>query len=428
MDSLLILTNIAVVLLLGLLCSFLAKKLKISDVLVLLLLGILIGRLAYNGQPLFVFDNIFITAVGVLALVMVVFDSASRFRLDEKNSFSRPAFKMIGWFFLFTILIIPSFTNILFFKSISLNNVLLSLILTLIIVGTDLDAVIVMLSDYGSARAKKVLGLLHTEATLNTFLVVVLPFIVLDIINNLSIGQTGAAISFWSQLWMLVLQLIVGIGAGVVIGLVILRTMQRFYHHHVSPIILVAAALLAYVVAEHLGGNGAFAVASLGFLFGSFYVKEKPKLQEFSSMLSNMLEILIFIILGILIRLPLTFDFITKSLLIFILIVICRLAAVFVSTRKSDYSLKEKFFISLSLPKGIAVVVVVFFFALYNEQSFATILNLVLAVTIYSLLLSLVLDKLSRIFLGNNAGNSHGKNIIRNREIKRKKKRLADLS
>jgi len=413
MDALLALTNIAVVLLLGLLCSLLAKKLRISDVLVLLLLGIILGRLAYNGQSLFVFDDSFIIAVGVLALVMVVFDSASRFRLDEKNNFSRQSFKLIGWFILFAILTVPSFTNILFFKSISLVNVLLSLILTLVLVGTDIDAVIVMLSNCVGSRAKKVLGLLHIEATLNTLLVVVLPFIIIDIINNLALGQQGAAISLGNQLWMLLLQLIVGIGAGVVVGLVILKAMQRFYHHHISPIVLVAAALLAYVVAENLKGNGALAVASLGFLFGSFYVKEKPRLQEFSYMLSNALEILVFVLLGIIIRLPLSADFILKSLLIFLLVVISRLAAVFVSLRKTDYSLREKFFISLNLPKGIVVVAVIFFLALYDEQRFTLMLNIIFAVTVYSLLLSLVLDKFSGKFLDSN--NERKNQVIKNK-------------
>ena len=289
MDALLVLTNIAVLLLLGSLCSALAKKLRISDVLVLLLLGLVIGRISYNSQSLFAFDNSLLAAIGVLALIMVVFDTASRFRLKEHSAFSPQAFRITGLFVLFNILLVPLFFSLIFFQEISLMNVLLSLIFALVVIATDLDAVLVMLKDYAGQKAKSLISLLQTEAIISTGLMVIIPFIIIDIIRNIWLLQTSASSSPWNLLMLLIFQLIVGIGSGVVVGLIVLRSLQKLYSHNFSSVSLLAGVLIAYLLAENLGGNGALAVAALGFLFGRFYVKEKPKLQEFSYMLSNSL-------------------------------------------------------------------------------------------------------------------------------------------
>lgn len=394
MDALLVLTNIAVLLLLGSLCSLLAKKLGISDVLVLLLLGVVVGRISYNNQSLFVFDNSLLVAIGVLALIMVVFDTASRFRIKEHSAFAPKAFGIIALFVFLNILLVPLFFSLVFSQDMSLTSLLVSLVLALVVIATDMDAVMVMLKDYVGLRAKNILSLLQVEAIISTGLVVVIPFIIIDIIRDVWLLQTGASSSAWNLITLLGFQLIVGVGSGVVVGLIVLRTLQKLYSHHFSSISLLAGVLIAYLLAENLGGNGALAAASLGFLFGKFYVRDKPKLQEFSCMLSNAVEILVFIILGLIIRIPFTFEFILGSLLIFLIILLTRMGAIFTVLRK-DYSLREKLFMGMNMPKGIATAVILLSLALYGYTPFELLLQVMLAFMIYSLILSTIVDKLS---------------------------------
>jgi NhaP-type Na+/H+ or K+/H+ antiporter len=398
MDAFLALANIAIILLLGSLCSLIAKKLRISDVLVLLLLGILLGRFAFGGQSLFEFDSSFLLGIGVLALVMVAFDSASRFRIKEKSAFSHVAFRLIGFFALFSLLLLPIFTSLLFFKEVNMISLLLSTIFALVVVGTDLGSVVVLLKDYAGERVNKIFEVLKTEAILSTLMVVILPFIVIDILKDVLLWQEGLLSSFGAQLPLLLFQLIIGLGAGVVVGLIILRTFQRFYSPQFSPISLIAGVLVAYLLAESIGGNGTLSVAVLGFLFGSFYVKEKPNLQEFSSMLSSALEILVFVILGIIIKVPLTADFIFKSLLLFVLLLITRFAAVFLSMKKG-FAFREKLLISLNMPKGLAVAVIIFALSLYHYAQLDIVLQIILAITIYALILSSIIDRFSNRFI-----------------------------
>jgi len=399
MDALLVLTNIAIILLLGILCSLLSKKLRISNILVLVVLGIILGRFAYKGQPLFIFDPSFLVGISILALVMIVFDGSSRLRLKEISALSLPSLKIIGYFMFFSILMITYFTNLLFFESINVQNILFSIIFSVIIIGTDPGSVFVMLKDFVSEKAKRVLGLLQIEAIINTPLIVIIPFLILDLINNLQLGKGDFISSFIAQIPAFLAQIIVGVGAGVVIGLIVFKTMQKVYSHQFSPVGIITATLLAYILAENLQGNGVLAVATLGLLFGNLYVKEKTQLQEFSYMLSNALEILVFVLVGLIIKFPLTSAFFFKSFFLFCLLVLSRTASVFIALKKEDYSFKEKLFISLNMPKGIAVAVVAFTFSLYKVAQMGMMLSLILVFIIYSLVLSSVIDRFSKKFI-----------------------------
>lgn len=400
MDPLLVLTNIAIILLLGILCTVIAKKLKLSNILFLVVLGIVLGRLVTNnGEPVFTFEPSFLVAIGILALVMIVFDGASRFRLREIDKLSVMALRIIGYFMFFTVLTITYLTNVLFFANVNIQNILFSIIFAVVIVGTDPGSVFVMLKDFVSERAKKVLGLLQIEAIANTPLIVLIPFLLLDIIYNLGLGQGNFISSFVMQIPAFIAQIIVGVGAGVVVGLVVFKTMKNFYSHDLSPVGIITAALLAYILAENLQGNGVLAVATLGLMFGNFYVKEKLQLQEFSYMLSNILEILVFVMIGLMIKFPLTSEFFFKSFFLFSFLVLSRAASVFIALRKEDFTFKEKLFLSLNMPKGIAVAVVAFTLSLYEAEQMGAMLSLILVFMLYSLILSSVIDRFSKYFI-----------------------------
>lgn len=399
MDALLVLTNIAIILLLGILCSLLSKKLRIPNVLFLVVLGIILGRVSYNQQPLFIFDSSFLVGIGSLALVMIVFDGASRFRFRELDTFSLSSFKIIGYFILFSIILLTFFTVFLFFSELSVINILFAVMFAVIVIETDPGSVFTMLREYISDKTKKTLDVLEIEAVMNTPIVLVLSFVLLDLIKNLMQGQGDFVSSFISQIPVLLAQIVVGVGAGMVVGLIVFKTMQKAYSHEFSPVAIITAALLSYILAENLNGNGVLSVATLGLLFGNIYVKEKFQLQEFSYMLTNALEILVFVLVGLMIRIPLTNEFIVNSLFLFSLLVLARLGAVFVTLNKKDYSFREKLFMSLVMPKGIAVAVIVFTFSLSYYQQMSVILNLLLAIIIYSLLLATVMEKLSGLFL-----------------------------
>ena len=62
------------------------------------------------------------------------------------------------------------------------------------------------------------------------------------------------------------------------------------------------AAILSFILAENLGGNGVLAVTTMGLFVGNMIVKEKGSITEFASLFSLMLELLVFVLLGLVIE------------------------------------------------------------------------------------------------------------------------------
>ena len=123
MDALLFLTNLVVILFLGVIFTIISKKLRISNVLVLILLGLFMKFInaVMNQNDIFKFDfsASFLVAISILGLAMVVFDGSSRFKLKEVDAMSSHSLRLVGIFLLFNIILVAFVTNLLFFNSFS---------------------------------------------------------------------------------------------------------------------------------------------------------------------------------------------------------------------------------------------------------------------------------------------------------------------
>src|SRR3989338_1630344 len=111
---LLILTYLAVILLIGILTSIVSDKFKIPNILLLLLIGMMLGRLEYNNVPLIKFDELFLTGMSILALVMIVFDSASGFKLERVDYFSLHTLWLSVVFMVFNLIFLTLFAMLIF--------------------------------------------------------------------------------------------------------------------------------------------------------------------------------------------------------------------------------------------------------------------------------------------------------------------------
>ena len=383
------LTYLGIILLAGLLTSILSNKLKIPHILLLLLIGIGIGKVQYNGNPLIFFPELFLTGISILALVMIVFDAASRFKPGKLDYFSLHTLWMSIIFLIFNLVFLTFFTTIIF----DIKSIFLSLMFAALMSGTDPAAVILILKNLNH----KVFDFLKLEALLNTPLVVLLPFLILDLERTV---QDQILIStFIGQFGPLLQQLIVGVGTGVLIGLIMFKFMKKQYSIVLSPLAVITSALLAYTIAENIHGNGVLAVASMGILFGKVYLKQKFQLQEFSTVFSSSLEILVFVLIGLIVSMPFTMEFFLKSSLLFALYLLIRFFAIAFSLRGMNFNLKEKIFMSLNVQKGIAVAVVAFSLANLGIAGMDTILNLVLAFMLYSIILSAIALRASGFFI-----------------------------
>jgi NhaP-type Na+/H+ or K+/H+ antiporter len=197
-----------------------------------------------------------------------------------------------------------------------------------------------------------------------------------------------------------------GIGAGIFIAVILFKIIQKKYSVFYSPLAVIVAALLAYVLAENLDGNGVIAVVSLGIFFGNVYVREKIALLSTESILTKALFIFVFVLIGLLIKIPLTKEFFISSLILFAVYLVIRYISAAVSFMKDKMSAKEIIFIALNAPKGLSTVAVVFLFAInnipgsvYYIPGIDIVLNITLMFVLYSIVLSSIVCSFQSWFL-----------------------------
>ena len=388
MAALFYLTAISVLLLAGIICSIISNKLKISNILLLILTGLLLGSIKYQGEKI-ALSPVFLTSISIIALVMILFDSTSRLKLKTFDTLSFKAMRL-AFVFLILNIILLTIPVMLIYGIVGdslFQSIILALIFSALMSATDSAAVLVLLKGFSGRVAR----LLEIESIINTPLSVILPFLFLDLFYN--IGTTiNISTLFENSIIPFLTQIIVGLGAGVFIGLLIFKLMRKKYSDQLSPIALITSALLTYIIAENLGGSGVIAVVSLGLLFGNISIKQKRTLNEFSSMFSNSLEILVFILIGFSISIPWSILFFIKSILLFIIYILIRYVAVNLTFRK-EYTKKEKVFMTLNISKGIAVAVVVFSLMILNIPTLNSLLPLILIFMIYSIATSTIAEK-----------------------------------
>lgn len=396
-DSLIYLTYFGIILLLGLIASIFARKYNIPNFLILIVTGMVLHNITYEGSRLIDFPQIFITTLSLLALVIIVYDGASRFKVKQFDALSFTALRLSLNFMLLNVLLLTSAVSLLFLDF-SMISLFVASIFAFIMSGTDPAAMLSLVAE----KRNKVISLLYLESVINTPLIVLFPFIVLDLFyaleDNLSFDY------FLQQISPFALQIVVGIGVGVMIGLIAFRIMRNNFSPTLSPLAILVTSTLTYILSESLGGNGVLGVTVAGFIFGNFKLKGKEQLIKFSNIFSIILEILVFFLIGFLIDIPFNFAFIFKSIILFIIYVFIRYLSVTLTLVKSDFSFREKLFISLNIPKGIAVAVVAstlfaYVGGVHAIPNLDLVLNLTLVFIIYSLVLSTFVVRKSNYFI-----------------------------
>ncbi len=383
MDPVIILLIIGSIFFLGLLSSILSDKMHIPNMLLLILVGIFLSNLPMVDGYANPFDNmVLISTIGTIALILIVFSYTSRFRVKDFDNLSMDAGLITVYSVVFSLLLLTFVAHFLLKL-----NIGLSLIFAASLLGTDPSSVAQFLPNIKN----KSLKLLFVESIINSPITVLLPILFLDFVKNMP--KAGELLV--SFLTSFLSQIVTGIGAGFVIGLVFFKFMRKNYSTALSPIALITAAILSYGLAEVLDGNGIFAVTTLGLFYGSISLKNKFLLSQYSRELSEILEIFVFVMIGFLFRIQyLNLAFILKLIVIFAIYLFSRWLAVMLALRKSTYSKFEKRFITFLCPKGVVTVAIILMISLSNYLS-PEIINLLIGFIFVSQLFSTIFAKVS---------------------------------
>jgi cell volume regulation protein A len=188
------------------------------------------------------------------------------------------------------------------------------------------------------------------------------------------------------------------------VGIILFKVIRRKFSKTYTPLAMIVAALLAYVLAENIGGSGVLAVTTLGLFVGNIYTREKmSEVLTLESLFAKSLYILVFVLVGFIIKIPMEKDFFISAAILFAAYIVIRYASVAFCfrSREDGYSFKEKIFMTLNMPKGIAVAVVVFTLATYNipgTASYMPGIKTVLDLTLLFMLITIIMSSIATYF------------------------------
>src|SRR5699024_5617628 len=158
----------------------------------------------------------------------------------------------------------------------------------------------------------------------------------------------------------LFLQLALGIAGGLLIGWIAVQCMTR-YSFLSSPgrtIFLFAIALIAYALPSVLGGNGYLGVYFCGILMGNHYLPEKRSMVHFFDVLTEICQMAIFFLLGLLVTPSQLPDVFLPALSIMVFLTFLgRPAAVFCILAPFRASLAQMSLVSFAGLRGVASIV-----------------------------------------------------------------------
>ncbi|HDP73890.1 MAG TPA: hypothetical protein ENN46_02960 [Candidatus Woesearchaeota archaeon] len=382
MNPSLSITFLGVIFLVGITLSILSSRLKIPNMLLLIVAGFLISIHPYivENNPMGIEV---VATIGVLSLILIVFDSTSRIKLKEFDKLSYDATKLTTVCSLLLIVI----AGLVMFFFLGVSSLAVALIFGSLLIGSDPSAIASLIE----VKQNKALRLLLIESIFNSPLTVVIPLIIVDYVRLVP----GASMSFMDTfLVSFIAQVVAGIGAGFLVGIVIFKLMRNKYSEKLSPVAIFTAAILAYSLAELVKGSGIFAVTTLGLFFGNVYFKNKDILQHYSSVVAEIMQILVFVLIGFAFSFKeISLAFMLKLFLVFAVLCLVRMLAVLLVFRNSSYSQLEKLFLTFSFPKGIAAAVAIIAVQMTGLLS-TELINLAIGVLFLSVVFSTVSIKI----------------------------------
>ena len=356
MNTSLIIISLSILFFLGHILNWFFIKTKVPDLLILIILGILLGPMAFNLIDPEAHLGKTGAILGVVTLIVILYEGGLHLSFKDlvESSLSALSLSLLSFFsiaFLSTLILLPflPFT--------------LSLLVGLGVGSTSSAIVIPMVKPLAINKQSKTI--LSLESAFTDVLTIVSFLALLEYISNIEQGASGGGggAIFLSLSSTPIAS--VAIGALFAIAWSVLRK-----HTDISSIPFAgeSVALLTYGVLEFQSLNGALGVLSLGFtlantnLFPSFirnYVDDKPVSDSELSLLNAitfLLRTFFFVYLGLLIQISGIFSII-MAMLITLFIFITRYICVRLIFNKNQFSLRDAITSTAMGPRGLACAV-----------------------------------------------------------------------
>ena len=339
-------------LVLGAIIAKVAEKLKIPDIPLLLLLGLIIGpflQIIPSDSAMKIFEY-----AGPIGLIFILLGGAFTMRISLLRRVIKTIIRLDTVTFLIT----------LFLSGLVFNTVLnlpytspVGYLFGAITSATDPATLIPVFS-----RVKtnpEVAITLEAESIFNDPLGIVSTTVILGLLG-LSSSQTNPAID-----------LITLAGGSIIVGIILAKIYEEIiihceFHEYVAPLVLGGGMLLLYIGDDLLpsifgyGFSGYMAIAIMALCLGDALFKMTEKHEDYEYVvrfcddLSLLARIFIFVFLGACIKLSMLESYFIPGLMVALgSIFIARPLGVFIGLIGSKHSFKEKLYFALEGPRGV---------------------------------------------------------------------------
>ena len=301
----LVILYIAIIIIFCLFSEKFSDKIGLPTILIFLLLGVFFGK---SNIFNFKFIDYEITDnISNIALAFILFYGGFSANIQQAKPILKISLLLstVGVIFTTTILSILIYFIFKF-------DILYCFLISSVISSTDAATVFNILKSRKLNLKNNTASLLEVESGSNDPMAYTLTYIFLELI----IGNKINIINIFC------LQIFIGIGVGFVFSYILINLFKffKFEQQSSNNILLFAFVLLCYSFCLILNGNGYLSVYILGLIIGNQYFKDKPYIVRFFDSITNISQMLIFFMLGLLFDIDSIKDIFYLSVSIFVLI------------------------------------------------------------------------------------------------------------
>lgn len=367
---------VTVLLILSVLASKISDRFGIPVLLLFLSLGMLAGSEGIGG---IYFDNPDIAqTVSIIALVLILFSGGLQTKWSEAGPVKVESWTLATLGTLMTAVIVG-----LFAKQFLGLTLLEGLLLGSMMSSTDAAAVFSVLRSKGVSLKGKLKPLLELESGSNDPMAV---FLTVGMI--LLIQQPDK--SPFSLILLFIQQMAIGALLGYLMGRLVAYVLNKIKLGYIGlyPVMSLAFVLLTFGIADVLNGSGFLAVYFMGIVMNNVDMVHKRTLQRFHDGVAWLMQIAMFIILGLFIYPSELVKVAGVSLLVaIVLIFIARPISVFLTLLFRPITFKEKTFISWVGLRGAAPIILATFPMFAGIEKSGLYFNVIFFIVLTSVLL-----------------------------------------
>lgn len=366
----------AILLIISVLASKVSIRLSVPALVIFLLIGMLAGSEGIGGIN---FDDpLAAQSVGVIALVFILFSGGLDTPVAETRRILGRGIVLSTLGVLITALVVAG--GVLLLLDFSPAEAFL---VGAIVASTDAAAVFSILRTQKIGLKGNTVPLLELESGSNDPMAIFLTIGAIEVIRQPEMPVTNLLLIFVQQMTL-------GLIFGLVIGFMTARVINRLrlQADGLYSVFTVGAVLLGYAFTAILGGSGFLAVYILGLVMSSRNFVHKNSLSRFHDALAWLMQIIMFLGLGLLVFPSRLLPIATTGILVaIILIFVARPMSVFIGLLFSQFDFRDKLMISWVGLRGATPIVLATFPLLAGVPKSDTIFNIVFFVVVVSVLL-----------------------------------------